>query len=80
MVEKLSSFLVLLFVSFGAFATAEYVAWGYKDPNGFTWFSSFISRVSDAFSGVDFQQAQGFSAVLGRCSSSASPCRVSARC
>eukprot|EP01006_Ploeotia_vitrea_P025205 TRINITY_DN58047_c0_g1_i2.p1 TRINITY_DN58047_c0_g1~~TRINITY_DN58047_c0_g1_i2.p1 ORF type:complete len:241 (+),score=129.67 TRINITY_DN58047_c0_g1_i2:87-809(+) len=60
MLREMASFFVVLFVVLAAFASAEFVAYGYKDENSQTWLYSLLWRFSGAFSGAalsdDFTQ------------------------
>ena len=37
MVRRLLSFLLVLVIILGAFASATYISYGYKSPTGYTW-------------------------------------------
>ena len=47
---KLIPFFVVLLISILAFSSAEYIAYGYKDSNSYTWIFSLLSAVTRTFS------------------------------
>ena len=51
MLQKLRSFLVVFIIVLTAFTTAEYVAYGYRYPDSYTWLRGFFARLIGVFSG-----------------------------
>jgi len=45
MVEKLLSFLAVFLLIIAAFASGEFIAYGYKDPASYTWLYAFLARL-----------------------------------
>jgi ankyrin repeat protein len=56
MVLELRSFIVLFIVIATGFTSAEYIAYGYEDPDGYTWMYSLLETMSLTFSGRDFSR------------------------
>jgi len=65
MVRELVDFLILLVICVGAFASGEFIAYGYKSDDSYTWIYSFIIRISDMFVGADFDGAQSLDRIVG---------------
>ena len=49
MLKQLKSFLVLLVIILCAFASAQYIAFGYHTENSYTWFLGFLSLIDETF-------------------------------
>eukprot|EP00455_Lapot_gusevi_P050908 TRINITY_DN7481_c0_g2_i4.p1 TRINITY_DN7481_c0_g2~~TRINITY_DN7481_c0_g2_i4.p1 ORF type:complete len:434 (-),score=77.30 TRINITY_DN7481_c0_g2_i4:97-1398(-) len=65
MLRQLKSFFVLLAIVLGAFASAEHVAFNYRQPYSNTWFYSLINRLSRTFVGVEIVDSTGIDRALG---------------
>jgi Polycystin cation channel len=56
MVRELVTFGVLFVLVITAFTTAEYIAYGFADPQGYTWIYALVAKISRTFAGRDFSQ------------------------
>jgi len=65
MLRELVNFVVLLVVAIGAYASAEFIAWGYKSNRSFTLGFSFFYRIQDMFNGGDFTDSLSQNRILG---------------
>lgn len=65
MLRELVNFAVLLLIVLVAFASAEYIAYGYREPDSFTWLYGFITRLSFAFAGREISSQNSVNRVLG---------------
>lgn len=65
MLRRLLTFFVLFAIILSAFASAEFIAYGYQSRDSSTWLLSFLAKFSAAFSGADLAQFNARNRVLG---------------
>ena len=53
MLRELASFLWIFVIVLIGFSVSEYIAYGYRDPDGYTIVFGFVKRVSQTFGGRD---------------------------
>lgn len=65
MVSAMVPLIILLLFVLMSFAFAEYVGYGYLDPNSHTLWLSVIARLVETFDGIDYSTAANYDRVLG---------------
>lgn len=65
MTKELVDFAALLFIVVVAFTSAEYIAYGYREEEAFTWWNGFLTRISLTFAGREIVPENQVNRVLG---------------